>query len=347
MPPIATMPNLARYSRRSFWRGTFFLALCLQLVAPALFASDSPPTLKKISFITAWLPQAQFAGFYVALEKGIYQRHDLGVTILHGGPDCSPYDALTAGKADVAVLWLAFGIEKRVQQVPLMNIAQIVQRSALMLVAKKSSGVESPKDIAGKKVGLWDEIYQIQPRAFFRKYGIQPTIIPQASSVNLFLRDGVDVSSAMWYNEYHTILNAGYDPDELTVFFFYEHGLNFPEDGLYVLEKKLAESPGSYAAFVQASLEGWQDAFEHPEEALKIVLKYMKEARIPANYVHQKWMLERMKDLIVPQKKDHAMGTLAAEDYDRTAGVLKESGIIAQAPPMDEFYRFEGSRHEK
>ena len=346
MPPIPAMRSLVKVLRRSFWLAVCFSAFFTQAVAPTVLAAEIPP-LKKISFATAWLPQAQFAGFYAALEKGIYQKHGLDVTILNGGPDASPYEALVSGKADVAMLWLAFGLEKRAQQIPLVNIAQIVQRSALMLVAKKASGIESPRDLAGKKVGLWDEIYQIQPKAFFKKYGVEPVILPQASSVNLFLRDGVDVSSAMWYNEYHTILNAGYDPDELTLFFFYDHGLNFPEDGLYAFEKNLAVAPDSYAAFVKASMEGWQYAFAHPEEVLKIVLKRMREARIPANYVHQKWMLERMKDLIVPQKKDRVMGTLAADDYDRTAGVLKESGVIAQVPPLAEFYRFEGSPREK
>ncbi len=337
---------MAKRSRNNFWPAFFSLAVFLHAAAPVLFSAETS-SLRKISFATSWQPQAQFAGFYAALEKGIYKKHGLDVTILHGGPDCSPYDSLVSGKADVAILWLAFGIEKRAQQVPLVNIAQIVQRSALMLVAKKASGIETPGDIAGKKVGLWDEIYQIQPKAFFKKYGVQPVIISQASSVNLFLRDGVDISSAMWYNEYHTILNAGYDPEELTLFFFYEHGLNFPEDGLYALEEKLLKDPARYAAFTKASFEGWKYAFEHPEEALKIVLKRMKKAHLPANYVHQKWMLARMKDLIVPQEKNRSIGTLAAQEYNRTAEVMKESGVIAQIPPLNEFYRFEGSHREK
>jgi len=66
-----------------------------------------------------------------------------------------------------------------------------------------------------------------------RKYDLTVQVVPQSFSVNLFLRDGVDVASAMWYNEYHTILNCGIDPDEPTTFFFHEHGLNFPENGIY------------------------------------------------------------------------------------------------------------------
>ena len=119
----------------------------------------------------------------------------------------------------------------------MINIGQIIQRSAFILLAKKSRGINKPEDINNKKVSLWGEEFQIQPRAFFKKYNLKVKIIPQGLSVNLFLGDGVDVASAMWYNEYHTILNSGLNPEELTTFFFYDCGLNFPEDGIYTLEK--------------------------------------------------------------------------------------------------------------
>jgi len=347
MPKPITMADRRQKPRRPYRRIVLCAAIFLSFFVPEAARGATPSSIpQKVTLITPWLPQAQFAGFYAAMEKGIYKKHGLDVVILHGGPSRSPYDFLVRQEADVASLWLASAIEKRAQGSRLVNIGQIVQKSALMLIAKKSSGIKTPKDMEGKKVGLWDEIYQVQPKAFFRKNDIQVTIIPQSYSVNLFLRDGVDVSSAMWYNEYHTILNAGYDPDELTTFFFHEYGLSFPEDGLYVLEDKLAEDPARYAAFVKASMEGWQYAFEYPEEVLEIVLSYMREAHVPANDVHQKWMLERMKDLVLPDDKGRLPGTLAEEDYLRTAGVLKESGLINAIPPLAEFHRFEGGVRE-
>ncbi len=319
------------------------LAVCLCLADRPAGAVEAVP-LKKMTLMTAWLPQAQFAGFYAALEKGIYKKYGLDVTILHGSPDRSPYEFLVKGQADVAVLWLAAGIEKRAQGVPVVHLAQLVQKSALMLIAKKSSGIRSPKDIQGRKVGLWDEIYQIQPKALFEKFDVQAKIIPQGYSVNLFLRGGVEVASAMWYNEYHTILNAGYDPEELISFFFSEYDLNFPEDGLYALENKWAEDPARYKAFVKASLEGWQYAFENSDEILKIVLKSMKEAHLPANYIHQKWMLERMKDVMGYRE---GMGILAEADYARTAGILKKEGMIRETPAFGQFRKTEGISGEK
>jgi len=222
--------------------------------------------------------------------------------------------------------------------VRLVNIAQIVQRSSLMLVAKKARGIRRPEDFEGRKVGLWGADFRIQPTAFFKKYGVTVKVVPQSYSVNLFLRDGVDAASAMWYNEYHTILNAGINADELTTFFYSDYGLNFPEDGIYIMEETLKKDPAAACAFVKASLEGWRYAFDHPEQTIDIVLKYMKAANVPANRVHQRWMLERMKDIIMPRGSEAGdPGVLKKEDYERVGGELKAAGLIGNVPDMGEF----------
>ena len=296
--------------------------------------------LKKVVFIPQWVPQAQFAGYYFAAEQGIYRKHGLDVTIVSGGPQKPPpLDLLREGKADFATLWLSTGIQARAQGLNLVNIGQVVPRSAFMLVAKKSRGIRSPRDIQGKKVGLWGPIFQVQARAFFKKYDLDVTIIPQSFSVNLFLRDGVDVASAMWYNEYHTILAAGLNPEELTPFFFHEHGLNFPEDGIYALEDRFKRDPEMCRSFVKASIEGWLGAFAHKEKTLDMVMKNLKGEHMPANRVHQRWMLERMKDLILPSDQSDLGVQLLPGDYSRVATSLHSSGLIDRIPEFPIFYR--------
>lgn len=298
---------------------------------------DSP--LKKASFIPQWSPQSQFAGYYVAYEKGYYREAGIDLDIIQGGSRYSSSEALERGSATFSTMWLCDAIQQRSRGVKVVNIAQIIQRSALMLVAKKSSGISKPSDMNGKKVSLWRDDFQIQPLAFIKKYGLHVQIIPQSYTVNLFLRDGVQVASAMWYNEYHTIINAGYNPEEITNFFFYEHGLNFPEDGVYTLESTLRHDPLLVRAFTEASIKGWLYAFNNQDEALEIVMEYMTRARVPVNRVHQRWMLERIKDLAMPRdEKDPPVGILRERDFSLVAGELKSSGLIKYIPVFSEFY---------
>jgi len=305
-------------------------------------------TLHNASFIPQWSPQAQFAGYYVAHEKGIYKKYGINLNILTGGPYTVPFTMLENGKVDFCTAWLSTAIQKRSQGLKLVNIAQIVKRSALMLVAKKGKGVTKPEDLNGKRIGLWRDEFRLQPKALFKKFNLNVTIVPQAQSVNLFLRDGVDVASAMWYNEYHTILSSGINTDELTSFFFHEYGLNFPEDGIYTLEETFKKNQSLVCNFAKASIEGWLYAFQHPEEAIDIVLKYMKTANVSANRVHQRWMLNRMKDLILPRSNnDTHMGTLDKEDYLRVASELKGNGLIQTIPDFGLFYRTCGQHAKK
>lgn len=323
---------------------SFSLSLFL-LLPPLGFAQEAD--LKKVSFIPQWQPQSQFAGYYVAYEKGFYRQHNLDVKILRGGPDRPPSELLAQGKADFGTMLLTTGIIKRAQGVKLVNIGQLVQRSALMLVAKKAGGINTPQDINGKKVGLWGGDFQGQPRAFFQKYQLAVKTIPQSATLNLFLRGGVEVASAMWYNEYHLILNAGMNPEELTTFFMADHGLNFPEDGIYCLEDTYKNRPELCRSFVQASIAGWQYAFAHPEEALDIVMKYVNAANVATERVHQKWMLARMQDIILPSGSNLPMGTLQAEAYDPAAQELRKNGLIKKIPPFAEFFVNCLASHEK
>ena len=298
--------------------------------------------LKKISFIPQWFPQAEFAGYYAALDKGIYRQHGIDLTIIPGGAERSSVDYIASKRADFGSTWLSTAIQKREQGLKIVNIFQIIQRSALMFIVKKKSGIETPQDMDGKKVGLWRGDFQVQPQAFFKKYNLKVKVITQPFStdyIDLFLMDALDVATAMWYNEYHLIINSGLNPDELNTFFFHDYGLNFPENGIYTLEETYQKDPDLCRAFARATIEGWEYCFDHHEEALDIVIKYMRELHLPVSRVHQRWMLERMIDIIQPMDRSVPLGTLLPEDYERVAQMLKESGLIKEVPSYEEFYK--------
>jgi NitT/TauT family transport system substrate-binding protein len=174
---------------------------------------------------------------------------------------------------------------------------------------------------------------------FFRKHGIAVQTIPNYSSEALFLKRAVDAMAGMWYNEYHSILNSGINQDELTVFFMNESGPNFPEDGLYTMEETYKADPDTCKNFVAASLRGWKWAFENQEETLDIVLKHANAAHTGTNRPHQRWMLQRMRDLILPPENATDLGKLSPKNYEYVGQQLMEYDFIKNIPSFEDFYR--------
>ena len=288
-----------KHPQRKKYSITAFMSILLMVYAGAFPLGAAETPLKKASLMPLWAPQAQLAGYYVALDKGIYARNGIDLKILRAGPGHSSSDALEKGTADFAILWLSTALQHRSTGAEFVNLAQIIQRSSMMLISKKTAGIKTNADMEGKKVGLWGGEFSMPIRKFFANRHIKVREVRQSNTVNLFLRGGVDVTSAMWFDEYHTILDSGIDPEELNVIFLRDQGMNFLEDGIYTMEKTLHKDPALATAFVTASLEGWRYAFDHPDEALDIVLKYMRQAQLPASRMHQKWMLDRMRELML------------------------------------------------
>ncbi len=307
-----------------------------------LLAAPCPPAaaqeLKKAVLIPQWEPQAQFAGYYVALAKGFYRQRGVDMTILRGGPKSPPSRLLAEGRATFGTFFLATALRLRSEGLPLVNICQIVRRSSLLLIARKDSGIREPRDLDGRKVSMWGPEFRLQQETFFRDCGVRVIPRPQGFTVDLFLRGGVDAVSGMLYNEYHTILNTGLDPDELTVFSMDEHGLSFPEDGIYCLDKTWREDPDLCRAVAEASLEGWRWAFANPDKALDIVMSHVNAANLPTNRMHQKWMLARMQDIISPQGVAAAPGSLSRAEYDAVVTAMSRANILADIPPYEAFY---------
>jgi len=312
---------------------TGLLSLLLAMTA----ASGQQPAAQ-ISYLPHWLPQAQFAGFYMAEDLGIFHAHGLDVIIQRGGPTMPPLNRLLEKKADFTGLFLFQGVAAAGNGRSVVNIAQLGQRAALMLVAKKSTGIEKPSDMQGMYLGVWQG-FELLPLAFFKKYDLRMHLIVAASPVNLFLREGVAVTTAMWYNEYHTLLTSGLDANGLATFNFAEHGLNLPEDGIYCLAETREKRPEVCAAFTAAVLEGWQAAFARPDQAMEAVKRRMLEAHVAYSPAHQRWMLLRMQDLMQAKGKDYPLGALARSDYELAVQILREGQAIRMAPDFSSFYR--------
>jgi NitT/TauT family transport system substrate-binding protein len=274
-----------------------------------------------------------------ALDKGFYREAGLEVELLRGGPDTPPIEALEADQADICSAWLATALRKWAAGARIVNIGQTLPRSSILILAWKDRGIKTPRDLAGARVGLWGGDFDLPAKALFRTLDIRPQVFQTYTSPALFLKKGVDAVSATWYNEYHTILNSGVAPDDLTIMSLAEALPEFPEDGLYCAETFFDQRPAAAKAFLAATLKGWRWCFESQDEALDIVMNYANAAKTETNRAHQRWMLARMKDLMVGDGSGMGRGVLSKHGCDSVADLLKQTQLIWAAPEYEAFAR--------
>ncbi len=281
-----------------------------------------------------WVTQAQFAGYYVAQDKGFYKEEGLDVTIKAGGPDINPSQVIAGGGADVVVDWMPSALATREKGVPLVNIAQIFQKSGMMLTCRKDSGIKTPADFKGNTLGVWFGGNEYPFLSWMSTLGYSTegtapdvTVLKQGFNVDPLLQKQAACISTMTYNEYWQLIEAGMSADELIVFKYEDQGVSTLEDGLYTLEKSLADPAmvDKLARFVRASVKGWQYAADHQDEAVEIVLA--NDATGAQTEEHQATMIQEIAKLLEGSEK--GMGYLSEEAYDRTVNVLLGS---ASAP---------------
>nr|WP_111300961.1 ABC transporter substrate-binding protein [Paracoccus saliphilus] len=303
----------------------------LALIAGAAQAEDLTLQLK-------WVTQAQFAGYYVAQDKGFYEEEGLNVTILPGGPDIAPTQVLAGGGADVIVEWMPAALAAREKGLPLVNIAQPFKASGMMLTCLKESGIEDPKtDFAGKTLGVWFAGNEYPFLSWMNTLGLSTeggpegvTVLKQGFNVDPLLQKQAACISTMTYNEYGQVLDAGLSEDDLVTFKYEDQGVATLEDGLYVLESTLQEEGkvDALARFVRASMKGWDYAAQNPEEAAEIVLENDESGA--QTIEHQTRMMTEIAKLL-----EGSDGRLAEEDYQRTVDILLSGGSdpVIQAAP--------------
>jgi NitT/TauT family transport system substrate-binding protein len=142
----------------------------------------------------------------------------------------------------------------------------------------------------------------------------------------------------MRYNEFHTLLQSGFEEDDVTVFTLRDYGIQLPEDGVYALAETWQRRPRTCLAFVRASLDGWRYARDHTEETLDVVMRYVNEHQLPTNRAHMHWMLREMIASVFPGPEDDwTVGRLSRDDYKAALELLTRHADLQDAPSYDAF----------
>lgn len=309
-------------------------ALAMALGTPAANAND-PFTIQ-----LKWVTQAQFAGYYVALEQGFYDEVGLDVTIQPGGPDIAPPQVIAAGGADVIIEWMPAALAARERGVPLVNVAQFFNRSGMMLTCRADSGITAPEDFAGHTLGVWFAGNEYPFLSWMSRLGFSTSgpdadveVLRQGFNVDPLLQNQAACISTMIYNEYWQVVDAGIPEDELVTFFYEDQGVATLEDGLYALESSLEdpEYVDKLARFIAASARGWQYAIEHVDEAAQAIVD--ADMAGAATFEVQQRQMENIATLITADAEH--LGYLDPEAFQRTVDVLLSGDsdpVISEEP---------------
>ncbi|MEO8758731.1 MAG: ABC transporter substrate-binding protein [Devosia sp.] len=303
-------------------------------VGALALASTSAMAADALTLQTKWVTQAQFAGYYVAKDKGFYKDANIDITIKQGGPDVAPEQVIAGGGADVIVDWMGGALAAREQGVPLVNIAQPYKRAGLELICPKDGPIKTEADFPGHTLGVWFYGNEYPFFAWMNKLGI-PTdggpkgvnVLKQNFDVSALVQKQADCISVMTYNELGQAADAGFTADKIIQFNYSALGNDLLEDGLYTTQAELDDPAKKevLVRFVQASMKGWQYAIEHPDEAAQIVIDNDESGA--QTLAHQQYMMTEVGKLI--DVKDWALSPAA---YDRTEKALLDQKIIKTKP---------------
>jgi NitT/TauT family transport system substrate-binding protein len=334
--------------RKSTWWLVFAALLGVAVLALAACGGDDGGgggDMDQVTLQSKWVVQAQFAGYYAALDQGFYEEEDLDVTIRPGGPDIVPEQVVLGGQAEFGIDWLDNLLATRDKGQNIVNIAQVFTRSGMTEITWKDSNLDEITDLRGKKVGVWLGGNEHKLFAALNKNGIDPekdtNIVAQPFDMNLFLNREIDAAAAMTYNELAQVLETK-NPDtgqlyqiaDLNVFKMSDLGTGALEDGVFVREDWIAEEDNQDIAkrFLKASFRGWVYCRDNPEDCLRIVL----DNGPTLGEGHQRWMLNEINALIWPAPQ--GIGIMDPESFNITNEIAVDGKVITK-PATEDAYR--------
>jgi NitT/TauT family transport system substrate-binding protein len=299
LPHLREVANTMTIARRKL-AGALALGLSALLLTPTLAVPPAQAELMKASVRLKWLAQAQFAGFYVGLAKGYYREAGIDLTINPGGPNLVA-ENLVAGGSDQ--FGQAGGTESllasRDKALPVVGLAVMHQRTPFGFVVKGASPIKKFEDVRGHKASAWFTGAQFVLYGMLAARGVpqsEVTILPQQVSMTPFIKGDVDMVAVTYYNELLVLREQGVT--DVRLFAPEDYGITIPRDVLITSEKVIAEQPALVQGFLTATFRGWKEAFQHPAEAIDILLKAAPGLERP----HQEGMLDEIRKLMVAGK---------------------------------------------
>lgn len=280
---------------------------------------------EKFVFTTAWIAQAQFAGYYIAEEKGFYKQAGLDVVIQHPSLTSSAFHRLQTKQTNAIMMSMMSAIDFISQGIPLVNIFQDSMNSSNILVSRWDN---KPLKMKGEKVAIFNSDPSYIAMIMNQREKMNFQWVRFTSDINLFLSGAVDAMLTVSYNEFLLLQQAGFKMAEESIFRFSEEGYNIQENGAYVMRDYYLSHRDECQRFASATRKGWEWAAAHPDEALKIVMKYVRRFNTPTNAVMQKLMLKEVLRLQIDHDSKRREFRVRPDMVEKASQMMLECKMI-------------------
>ena len=309
-------------------------------------STASGDNLTKVKLQLQWFTQAQFAGYFAAVDQGYYKAQGLDVSIIEGGVDIVPQKVLADGQVDFALAWVPKALASREAGADIVDVGQVFQRSGTLQVSFKEKNITKGADFKGKKIGNWGFGNEYEVFAAMTKAGLDPakdvTNVQQDFDMKALLSGAIDAAEAMTYNEYAQVLEAKnpktgalYTAADLNVVNYNTEGVAMLQDAIWANGPKLASDKAyqeTTTKFLQASFQGWIYCRDNAQKCADIVVA--KGSKLGKS--HQLWQMNEINKLIWPSSK--GIGILDTAAWDQTVKVaqttknLEGKTVLTKAP---------------
>jgi NitT/TauT family transport system substrate-binding protein len=280
-----------------------------------------------------WFTQAQFAGYFAAVDQGYYKDAGLNVQILEGGTDIVPQTQLAQGHADYAIAWVPKALQSREQGAGITDVAQVFQRSGTLQVSFKDKNITTSANLKGKKVGNWGFGNEFELFAGMTKAGLNPgkdvTLAQQQFDMQALLKGDIDAAQAMIYNEYAQVLEAKnpktgqlYQPGDFNQIDWNKEGTAMLQDAIWANTEKLQNDKAyqdQTVKFLTASFKGWAYCRDNAEKCRDIVVA--KGSKLGAS--HQLWQMNEINKLVWPSP--NGIGVVDKSAWDQTVQIAQST----------------------
>ena len=292
------------------------------------FVLSNAIALEKVSVQLLWLDQFQFAGYYMAKEKGFYKEADLEVDIkkysFKYAKDHSIVDDVLLGESDYGIGRSNLITEKSKGK-DIVALASIFQSSPLILLALKSSKINNIEDLANRKIMLTNStIGTTSIKAMLVSNGIaldSKNIQAHSFNLNDLINKKTELMGSYVSNEPYILEQKGI---EYKIFSPKDEGYDFYSDILFTSSKEISLHPERTERFLKASLKGWQYAFDNIEETVDVILKKYNSQ----NKTKDALLFEAKKLKELAYYKNEKLGSINVKKFQRIYEIYKIMGKI-------------------